>query len=99
MLNLVKPLKAPLEPLPSTVPDISYESHPKAPQCSLPGYILPFFFIVLFCNCTGGTHDIKNLPLLLGENITLVSLIPFSQAKLPLVICSEFFKSSLKSIC
>ena len=37
MLNLVKPCKDPLEPLPSTVPDISYGSQPNAPQCSLPG--------------------------------------------------------------
>ena len=51
MLNLVKPCKAPLDPTPSTVPDISYESQPKAPMCSFPGCLTPFFSITLFCIC------------------------------------------------
>ena len=49
IVNLVKPCNAPFDPLPSTVPDISYESHPNAPMCSLAGYFIPFLTINLFC--------------------------------------------------
>jgi len=73
MLNFVSPCKDPLEPLLSTVPDISYESQPKAPTCSLPGCLTPFFIITRFCNIAGGIQDTKNLPLFSGIKLTVVS--------------------------
>ena len=83
ILNLVIPCKEPLDPLPTTTPEMSYESQPNEPTCSLPGYFLPFFIVTLFCNDLSGNQDTKNLPLLSGLQITLVSLIPFSQENEP----------------
>ena len=95
ILNFVRPCKDPLDPLPTTTPEMSYESHPKVPTCSLPGYFLPFFVITLFCNAFSGNQVTKNLPLLLGDQITLLSLIPFSQEKDPWVTYLSIIKESL----
>ena len=95
MLNFVIPCKAPLEPLPTTTPDISYESQPKDPIWSFPGYLIPCFKKTLFCKFLFGVQVTKNLPLLLGLKITLVSLTPFSHWKDPFVVCCPKIKESL----
>ena len=70
LFNLVNPCSAPFDPLLSTVPDISYESHPNAPICSLPGYLTPFLSITLFCSLCPGTQLTLNLPFGSGLNAT-----------------------------
>ena len=68
--NLVNPCKAPFDPVPSTVPDISYESHPNAPMCSFPGYLDPFLIITLFCILLFGIQLTLNLPFGSGLKVT-----------------------------